>query len=163
MPIRTLVTYATRCGSTREVAQAIAAELEQRGGSVDLLPLQQAARLAEYDAVVLGSAVRFGRWLPEALKFVEQNRAALNQKQTAVFTVHLMNLGDDEASRTARQAYLDPVRALVTPAAEAFFAGVGDSSKVSFLERIIAKMVKSPEGDFRNWDAIRSWGRSIPA
>jgi menaquinone-dependent protoporphyrinogen oxidase len=158
---KVLIAYATRCGSTVEVAQAVAEELTKRGFAVDV---RQAAKVTEidgYTAVVVGSAVRFGSWMPEAVKFVEQNRAALNNLPTAFFAVHLMNMSDDDASRKARLAYLDPVRKLVSPKAEAFFPGVGDLSKVSFLERLIGKMVKSPEGDFRDWTKIRAWAQEI--
>jgi menaquinone-dependent protoporphyrinogen oxidase len=72
-----------------------------------------------------------------------------------------MNMGGDEASRKARLAYLDPVRKLVVPKYEAFFSGVGDMSKVSFLEGLIGKLVKSPAGDFRDWDTIRAWSQTV--
>jgi menaquinone-dependent protoporphyrinogen oxidase len=110
---------------------------------------------------VLGSAVRVGQWLPEAVKFVEQHRPVLSQHPVALFAVHIMNLEDDDASRKARLAYLDPVRKLITPRAEAFFAGVGDLTKLNFVERMLGKMAKAPEGDFRDPQAIRAWGMSL--
>lgn len=161
MSKKILVTYATRAGSTAEIAQAIGQTLTGQGASVDVLPLKQVTDLAGYDAVVIGSAIRFGQWLPEASKFVAEHQAVLSQKPTAFFAVHLMNQGDNEASRTARLAYLDPIRKLVSPRAEAFFAGVGDIAKVSFIERMIGRMVKSPEGDFRDWPQIRTWAESL--
>ncbi len=156
-----LIAYATRCGSTAEVADAIGKVFCERGAAVDVLPLKEVRSLDGYAGFVLGSAIRFGAWLPEAAQFVEQNLARLKQAPTAFFTVHLNNTADDEASKTARLAYLEPIRKLVPPAAEAFFAGVGDFSKVNFLERLMAKMVKSPEGDFRDWQKIRGWAEEI--
>jgi menaquinone-dependent protoporphyrinogen oxidase len=45
------------------------------------------------------------------------------------------------------------------------FAGVLDFSKMSFLTRLIFKTVSTVtgvrEGDYRDWDAIRSWAQSI--
>lgn len=161
MKERILVTYATRAGSTTQVAAAIAETLTARGYQVDLTPVKENPPVAQYHAVVLGSAVRFGQWLPEAIKFVESNRGALNQMPTAFFAVHILNTGDEETSRAARRAYLDPVRKLVQPKCEAFFAGVGDLAKVSLIERLIGKAVKSPEGDFRDWAAIRGWAETI--
>ncbi len=158
---KVLVAYASRSGSTMEVAQAVAHELTNRGYAVDMRMAKQVSSLDGYAAVVVGSAVRYGQWLPEAVKFVEQNQAALKQMPTAFFAVHLMNMDEDETSRKARLAYLDPVRKLVMPKSEAFFSGVGDPSKVSFLERLIAKAVKSPEGDFRDWAKIRDWAQNI--
>ena len=141
---KVLIAYATRCGSTFEVAQAIAEELTKRGCAVDVCQASKVTGLEGYTAVVVGSAVRFGSWLPEAVKFVEQNQAALSKLPVSFFAVHLMNMGDDETSRQARLAYLDLVRKQVTPKAEAFFPGVGDQSKVSFLERLVSI-------GFRSW------------
>ena len=158
---KVLIAYVSRAGSTQEVAQAVAEELTKRGCAVDVRPAVKVTSIEGYTAVVVGSAVRFGSWLPEAVKFVEQNRAALNNLPTAFFAMHLLNTGDDEASRAARMAYLDPARKLVKPEAEAFFSGVGDLNKVSLFERLIGKMVKSPEGDFRDWSKIRAWAQEI--
>ena len=52
------------------------------------------------------------------------------------------------------QLFADLLRKFVTPKIAAFFAGVGNWKKASFLEGLIGKMVKAPEGDFRDWPAI---------
>lgn len=161
MADKILVAYATRCGSTVEVAQAVAKTLTARGFSTDVRLVKQVASVTDYHAVVIGSAIRFGQWLPEAVQFVAQNSAALTRLSCAFFAVHVLNQGDDEASRNARLAYLDPVRKLVPSAEEAFFAGALDIKKVNFLERVIARMVKSPEGDFRDWQKIDAWSKTI--
>jgi len=161
MSEKILVAYATRAGSTAEIAETIGQTLALQNGAVDVLPLEKVKSLKGYKAVVLGSAIRIGHWLPEAVRFVEQNRDSLAQMPAAFFAVHLMNLGSDEANRKARLAYLDPVRKLVTPKKEAFFAGVGDYKKVSWLDRLLARAVKAPEGDFRDWTAVRAWAEEL--
>lgn len=158
---RVLVVYASRAGSTAEVAAAIAETIAARGYAVDVKPIKDNPSVDGYQAVLVGSAVRFGAWLPVAVKFVEANRLALSQVSTSFFAVHLNNRGDDEVSRAARHAYLDAARQLVAPKAEAFFAGVGDPAKMSLLEGLISKAVNSPEGDFRDWTAIRGWAKDI--
>ncbi len=163
MPKKVLVAYATRAGSTAEIARLIGETLAAHGAAVDVLPLKSVTGLADYQAVVIGSAIRFGGWLPEAVKFVEQNREVLGQRPLAIFAAHILNMEGDETSRQNRHLYLEPVRKLVTPRAEALFAGVGDPTKVSFVERQLYKVVKAPQGDFRSWQAIRDWAESLPA
>lgn len=158
---KTLVAYVTRGGSTAEIALAIAKTLSAHGAEVDVLPINQVTGLKNYQAVVLGSAIRMSQWLPDAVKFVEHNQAQLSQMPTAFFAVHLMNMGIDEASHRSRQAYLDPIRKLINPQKEAFFAGVGDWKKVSFVDGLIGKAVKAPEGDFRDWEAIHAWTEDL--
>lgn len=158
---RILVAYATRAGSTAEIAGAIAETLAARGYAVDVKPVKEKPNLAGYTAVVLGSAIRMGNWLPEMVKFIEANQAALAALPTALFTVHMLNTGDDEASRAARTAYLKAVRPLLPDAEAVYFAGKMDFARLSFLDRAIAKMVKAVEADQRDWDAIRRWAGTV--
>jgi menaquinone-dependent protoporphyrinogen oxidase len=66
MEKKVLVAYASKCGSTGETAKAVAEEIAARGKSVDVRPAENVKDISGYSAVVLGSAVRFGRWLPPA-------------------------------------------------------------------------------------------------
>jgi menaquinone-dependent protoporphyrinogen oxidase len=157
MTDRILITYATRAGSTAEIAAAIGANLSQRGLMVDVKPVKSNPALGEYQAVILGSAIRMGSWLPEAVDFVKSNQQALNQMPVALFTVHMLNTEDDETSRANRLAYLDAVRPLLNNPEEIYFQGKMDFSRLSLLDRFISKMVKAVEADNRDWDRIRSW------
>ena len=156
-----LIAYASRCGSTGEVAQAIAQELTAQGQAVDVRLAKDVSDLSGYQAVVVGSAIRFGKWLPEAVTFVEKNRLALNRVPTAFFSVHALALDDSTASQRRRRAYLDTVRRIVAPKHEAFFAGKVDPARLSIGERFLARLVRAPEGDLRDWNGIRGWAQQI--
>lgn len=156
-----LVTYATRAGSTMEIAQAIALELEKRSFAVNYCPIQQVTNLEDYSYVVIGSAIRIAAPLPEVTQFIEDHHASLRGIPLAFFAVYLQNSGEDEASQQARLAYLDLIRKLLPIQHEAFFTGVFDPTKLSFAEGLIARMKRAPTGDFRNWEAISEWGQSI--
>jgi len=158
---RILVAYATRAGSTAEIATAVAETLSARGYAVDVKPVKEKPNLAGYTAAVLGSAIRMGAWLPEAVDFVKANQVALHAMPVALFTVHMLNTGDDEASRTARAAYLNAVRPLLTSAEEAYFEGKMEFARLSFLDRFIARMVKAVEADNRDWDKIKLWANTL--
>lgn len=58
----------------------------------------------------------------------------------------------------ARTIALDPIRNQFRLMHEAYFTGVYDPTKVSAIERLMGEMVKTPVGDFRDWDAIKKWG-----
>jgi menaquinone-dependent protoporphyrinogen oxidase len=112
----------------------------------------------------VGSAIRMGSWLPEAVDFVTKNQAALNKMPTAFFVVSGYLRENTPEVRAKVSAFLDPVRAIMKPGKEGLFAGKMDYSKISFLDRTIAKMVKSVEGDWRKWDEIRTWAAdAVPA
>lgn len=154
---RILVAYATRAGSTAEIAAAIGESLAARGYAVDVKPVKEKPNPASYTAIVVGSAIRMGSWLPEAVDYIKSNQATLAAMPVSLFTVHVLNTGADDASRAARAAYLKAIRPLLPDAEEVYFEGLMDFGRLSFLDRIIAKMVKSVDADHRDWAAIRAW------
>ena len=161
MTQRILVTYATRAGSTADIAAAIGETLAARGFSVDVTPVKAQPALDGYAAVILGSPIRMGGWLPEVVRYVEAHEAALNALPTALFTVHMLNTEDDETSRTARDGYLKAIRPLLPDADNVYFRGAMDFSRLSLIDRFISKMVKAVEADARDWGAIRSWAEGV--
>jgi len=158
---RVLVIYATRAGSTGEVAQVISERLCAQGFDAEVLPVDAVKSLAGFQAVVLGSAIRYSAWLPEMNKFIEAHQAELSRLPSALFTLHMQALGDDAASRDARAGYTKTVHAFVAPRDEVFFAGKIDPATLSFFERLAVKMVKSPVGDKRDWDRIGQWADGL--
>lgn len=157
-----LVAYATRFGSTEEVAETIAATLSEQGLVVTIQPMAEVHSLAEYDAVVLGSAVNYAKWLPIAADFVREQQDALDEVPVALFTVHIRNITDDAESRRNRLAYLDEIRPYVQPVSEGFFAGrFNRHAAVELIPRWLAFIV--PTFDFRKWDKIRTWAKNLPA
>jgi menaquinone-dependent protoporphyrinogen oxidase len=161
MTKRTLITYATRAGATVGVADTIGAELRRRGLDVDIQPVTTNPIVAKYEVVILGSAIRMANWLPEMVEFIKVNQQILQSRPVALFTVHILNTGTDETSRAARLAYLNTVRPFLNPVDEVFFAGRIDLATLSFVDRLMVKMVKSPIGDFRDWDGIRGWSSAV--
>ena len=159
-----LVAYASKAGSTAEVAQAIGETLSAQGATVDVLQVKHVKDLSAYTAVIIGSAIRMGQWLPEAVNLVKAQQAELRQRPTAFFLVSGF-LKDNTPEMTQKVGtFLDPVRAIFEPASIGMFAGKMDYSKLSFLDRTIAKAVGSVEGDWRNWDTIRAWAaQALPA
>jgi menaquinone-dependent protoporphyrinogen oxidase len=159
---RILITYATKAGSTAEIAARIGEIIAQKGVAVDLLPVSKVNDLTPYQAVVVGSVIRVGSVLPEVKTFIEKNQSTLSQKPFSLF-IGCMTLAEDTAeNRKTVSAYLDPIRALVKPASEGLFAGVMNLKKLPLFERLMIKMMKAPEGDFRNWDQISAWAESVP-
>jgi len=153
---RVLVAYASATGSTIDIAAAIGETLGASGLSMDVKPVQEKPQVDGYQAVLIGSAVHHGNWLPEAIDFVKANQPALNRVPVALFAVHITNVGDDETSQKNRRAYLDAVRPLLQPVAEGFFAGRFDRRGAALLlPGLLARLV--PTLDFRNWEKIRAW------
>jgi menaquinone-dependent protoporphyrinogen oxidase len=161
-----LVAYASRAGSTAGVAEAIGQTLAESGAQVEVRPMKDVEDLAPYRAVVAGSAIQGGKWLPEAMQFMQTHQAALAQKPFAAFLVCMTLAIANGKYREHVADFLQPVRALVRPVGEGLFAGALDISKVpSFRDRLMFRLSVIfgvwSEGDHRDWNAIRAWAESI--
>jgi menaquinone-dependent protoporphyrinogen oxidase len=161
-----LVTYASRNGATAGVAEAIGKTLAENGVQVEVLPMTEVKDLTPYQAVVAGSAIQAGKWLPEAMQFVQTRRAELAQKPFAAFLVCMTLAMKNVKAHEMVPVWLEPVRALVKPVKEGYFAGVLDVGKVpSFSDRLKFRISVLlgvwTEGDHRDWDAIRAWASSL--
>src|SRR5512146_423742 len=167
MANKILVTYASRTGSTAEVAEAIARTLTESGAQVDVLPMQAVKDLTPYQAIVAGSAIRKSKWLPEAVQFIRAHQSALLHKSFAMFTVCItLAMKNGEEYRPAVQGWVAPIRSLVRPLSEGLFAGKLDFDKLpfnwdTFLFRISVAMGVFPRGDHRDWKAIGAWAESL--
>jgi menaquinone-dependent protoporphyrinogen oxidase len=164
MKNKLLIAYGSRCGSTGGVAEAVGQVLSTPGTAVDVRLVKDVNDLSPYQAVIVGSAIRMGKWLPEAVEFVKNHQDALSRVPVAYFAVCLTMKHDTVENRGKALAYLDPVRRQfpqVKPADIGLFAGALDYKKLSFAYSLILKVKAASEGDFRNWEAIRTWATNM--
>ena len=154
-----VVAYASKHGSTEGIAQHIAARLVDRGMQSEARPAADITDLAQADAVVLGSAIYAGSWMNEALEFVDRHERPLTQVPVWLFSSG--PLGDQVADDEEQPRQLAGIRARVAPRDHRVFSGALDTASLGFGERMIAKAVKAPDGDFRDWDEITAWADEI--
>jgi menaquinone-dependent protoporphyrinogen oxidase len=159
---RVLITYASKYGSTGGVADAIGKEICSKDVTADVVLIKNAINISSYQGVVIGSAIYMGKWLPEAVDFVKKNRGILRQVPVSYFLV-CMTLSHPTKENLAKVlAYMDPILKAVPevrPVGIGTFAGALDYSNLSWLNKKILKSKGTPEGDFRDWNAIRAWAR----
>jgi menaquinone-dependent protoporphyrinogen oxidase len=162
MSARILVAYATRNGSTAEIAQAIGRELTNTGFTVDVAEIKTVSNLASYNAIVIGGPLYMGSVDGSVGKFVGKNRELLLKLPVAAFVVGLAPKNPDPAAVGMAMAALKKSLEPVTPAASVLFAGKLDPAKVNFVMRKFLEMANIPAGDFRDWDVIAAWSRKLP-
>jgi menaquinone-dependent protoporphyrinogen oxidase len=151
-----LVSYATKQGSTAEVADFVAKRLETHGATVDVRRAREVRDLSGYDAVVLGAPLYMGRWHGDARGFVRRRRKALATMPFAVFALGPVSSKEEDMIGARKQ--LDGALARVrdvTPLAVGLFAGVIEPAKLRF------PFNKMPAGDWRDWDAIGAWADEV--
>jgi menaquinone-dependent protoporphyrinogen oxidase len=151
-----LVAFATKYGSTEEVAAEVAAVLVERGADVELRLASDLRRLDGYGAVILGAPLYMGRWHRDARRFLSRHEATLASVPTAVFA-----LGPIHEETTEFEDAEQRVKGVLakTPAAQpvdvAIFGGRVDPAELSF------PFNRMPAADIRDWTAIKEWARRI--
>ncbi len=163
-----LIAYATEFGTTGEVAEAIGEVLYQEGNTVETKWVKNVKDVNNYDAVIIGSDIQYDKWMSDATEFVTANQNSLSKLPVAYFFTCLTLSSQSEKAEKQAMAYSDKLVALVPqvkPVSVGRFAGVLDYSKMSFFVRLIFKVISLitgvQEGDYRDWDAIRSWAKSM--
>lgn len=155
-----LIAVASKHGSTREIAQAIAEDLRAQDLVVELREAGEVSDIAGYEAVILGSGVYAGSWLPEAKHFAETQRTELSRLPVWIFSSG--PIGDDPQPHEDPQKLAAPLGDVVVRD-HRIFVGKLDRQNLGFGERLIARVVGAPEGDFRDWAAIHQWAGEIAA
>jgi len=165
MSDKVLVTYASKHGATAEIAEKIGGILREAGVDIDIMPVKQAKDPSAYGAVVLGSAAYIGQWRKDAVKYLKENAASLGQRPVWLFYSGPAGEGDPVELLKGRiyPPGLQPTIDTIKPRDIAVFHGDVRPEKFGKLERLVIKSVKSPMGDFRDWDAIDAWAKGIAA
>jgi menaquinone-dependent protoporphyrinogen oxidase len=147
-----LVAYATRHGSSREVAEEISAILQERGVEVEFRRARDVRDpIGDPDLVVLGAPLYSGRWHRDAHRFLKRHRKELSAVPVAVF-----GMGPREPEEQAWQrsrGQLDRAlakRDWLKPTAVVVFGGVDPPKRRGGSQR-----------DLRDWDAIRAWALMV--
>ena len=158
-----LVAYCTRSGSTAGVAARIAAGLRDHGHRVDLRTVSDAGAPGGHDAVVLGSPVFDGRWMPEADAYAAEHAAELTLRAVWIFSVG--TFGDTKRLRgpLARREprNIDDLRTAVRPRGYRVFAGAIDRDAWPRMARLVFHAIGGRFGDNRDWAEIDRWAAQI--
>ncbi|MEZ4668121.1 MAG: flavodoxin domain-containing protein [Anaerolineae bacterium] len=159
-----LVAYATRTGSTREVAEFVAQILRKAGAEVDVRLAREIFDLSWYDGVVLGTAIRDKHALPEAITFAQRHQRQMRDMPVAYFTLGITMIENTPQNRQLATGYIEPLLQAKQPVSLGLFAGRIDQSLLSWPRRLLLSLFKSgpmAEADHRDWDKIRDWAEGL--
>ena len=169
--MKVLVAYVSGYGATAEVAKEIAQVLA-RDHQVEVKSAAAVKSLAPYEAVVLGSSMRTGRWLGGLPRFLGRFHRELTEKSLALFAVCL-TARTLEGSRRVLSESLPRLLARhpqISPVATAAFGGVLDFERYNLALRMLMRRMAAEDGlptsglvDLRNWQAIREWAAALAA
>jgi menaquinone-dependent protoporphyrinogen oxidase len=161
--MRVLVTAASKHRATGEIADVIGKVLAEHGFDTDVIQPAEVGSVADYDAVVLGSAVYMGHWLEPAKALVRRSRDTLAARPVWLFSSGPVG---DPSRKLVQQMGADPVDlGEIGDATRArdhrMFAGKLDKRNLRLHQRAALTVVRGLEGDVRDWTEIRQWAARI--
>lgn len=154
-----LVTAATKYGSTAGTAERIADGLRQAGHEVTTRPPGEVDSLDGIGAVVLGSAVYAGTWLPEAREFAHRFEGDLVRRGVWLFSSG--PLGDPR--ERVEDVQVTHLAVTIGAYEHRVFPGVVDPAVLDDDDRAVVHALHAPVGDFRDWDAVDAYAHAIGA
>lgn len=165
MSRRVLVAYATKHGSTADIAEAIGGAIRQAGITTEVRPAHEVHGLDGYDAVIAGSAVYMGRWQDDGLNFLKRFERELSARPLWLFSSGPTGGGKDLDAAVA-QAKASPEEFPAPKEVERRAARMGARGHATFAGKIGDGMTGllerwMPKGDWRDFEVIRDWAHGI--
>lgn len=160
--MKVLVAYASKRGSTAEIATAIADTLRAADLEVDQRDCADVDDVSPYDAVVLGSAVYMKRWRGDAKHFLRKRSKQLAERPLWVFSSG--PVGDpDQAENPEWNEPPRIVKAVENLGARehVVFGGRLPADPHGPIEKAMVTGVPAEFRDRRDWDEIRAWAAGI--
>jgi menaquinone-dependent protoporphyrinogen oxidase len=160
---KALVVYASKYGSTAEIAATIGNTLSENGLEVKVASVDAIRDIDPYNIIVIGSAVYAGHWMANAVEFLERNVEKLAQKPVWVFSSGPTGHGDpsDLLGGWRLPENLQPTIEQINPRSVTVFHGKIDPERLHWGERLMVRAMRGATGDFRDWAAIREWALTI--
>jgi menaquinone-dependent protoporphyrinogen oxidase len=176
------VVCASRHGATAGIAGRIAEVLTSEGIQVLAADAADRPRLADVDGYVIGSGVYLGSWLKDGVRFLEEHASDLSRRPVWLFSSGPLPgssktvadadpldaaLGPAEGPGSGGHKKIAALSATIQPREHRVFLGAFDpkAPAKSMPERVLRLLPRSdsilPAGDWREWDAIEAWARSI--
>lgn len=159
--MKVLVAAASKHGATQQIAEAIGEELTARELDVTVAHVEDVTSITEYDAVIAGSAIYFGKWMKPARQFMTRHAAELATRPVWLFSSGPIPRPEAKADYSYDRREGDEIAKAVRAREHRLFVGKLDRKRLSLVERGPVRMAKLPDGDFRPWEEIKTWAAGI--
>jgi menaquinone-dependent protoporphyrinogen oxidase len=162
-----LVAYASAFGSTREIAERIAARMGRAMVDVECRQVDDIEAASGYNAVILGSAIHNQEWLPAAMSFVRRAAPQVGDTPVWAFSVGMADglpkLLRHRAKALQEQRLAEALQSEMPLRDHELFSGVYQASQMPPLLRGLFRLTGGKFGDLRDWEAVDAWADQIIA
>ena len=164
-----LLAYSTVDGHTKTICEKILSYSET--SQVDILPIDSSINIKDYDTVVIGASIRYGKYREEIFEFIKENEELLNSKDNAFFSVNVVARKENK-NKPETNPYLIKFLNKISwqPKILDVFAGKIDYPKYKFLDKYAIKFImwitKGPTDtskvyEFTDWNRVKSFAEKL--
>ena len=164
-----LLTYSTVDGHTKTICEKILSYSET--SQVDILPIDSSINIKDYDTVVIGASIRYGKYREEIFEFIKENEELLNSKDNAFFSVNVVARKENK-NKPETNPYLIKFLNKISwqPKILDVFAGKIDYPKYKFLDKYAIKFImwitKGPTDtskvyEFTDWNRVKTFAEKL--
>jgi menaquinone-dependent protoporphyrinogen oxidase len=150
-----LVTFATRAGSSEEVAQTLAEALRSHALPVDLRRATDVHSIDQFTAVAICAALYAGRLHKDVRRFLSAHREVLTKIPVALFVLGPVH-SDEKEWTGARQQLEKELKTFpwLSPVLQEIVGGKFDPTRLGFPFNLLPALRKMPASDVRDWKLI---------
>jgi len=164
-----LLIYSTVDGHTKTICEKILSYCKT--SQVDILPIDRSINIKDYDTVVIGASIRYGKYREEIFEFIKENEELLNSKDNAFFSVNVVARKENK-NKPETNPYLIKFLNKISwqPKILDVFAGKIDYPKYKFLDKYAIKFImwitKGPTDtskvyEFTDWNRVKSFAEKL--
>tara|TARA_B100000683_G_scaffold30378_1_gene26942 strand:+ start:84 stop:611 length:528 start_codon:yes stop_codon:yes gene_type:complete len=159
-----LIVYSSTDGHTKIICQRITNFLNE-DNLVKLLPLEDAKKidLSNFEKIIIGASIRYGKHSKELYKFVNLNKNILDQKKSAFFSVNVV-ARKPEKNTAETNPYINKFLKISKwkPDIIKVFAGKVDYPSYNFFDKYVIKFImfitKGPTDTSRSYE-FTDWSK----
>jgi menaquinone-dependent protoporphyrinogen oxidase len=168
----TLIIYSTTDGQTLEICNKIFSKLNvSESSQVMHISKAEGLDLNQFDKIIIGASIRYGKHKPELYEFIKKNVACLEAKENAFFSVNVV-ARKPEKNMPETNPYMQKFLELSPwiPKKLAVFAGKIDYPKYKFVDkhmiRLIMWITKGPTDikntyEFTDWNHVDEFSKQL--
>ena len=167
-----LIIYSTTDGHTKTICERIKKFLIN-GNFVELLSLEDAKKvdLYNFEKIIIGASIRYGKHSRELYKFINLNKNTLNQKKNAFFSVNVV-ARKPEKNSAETNPYINKFLKISKwkPNKIGVFAGKVDYPNYNFFDKYIIKFIMfitngptdtSQSYEFTDWSKVDDFSKEL--
>tara|TARA_B100001250_G_C19266395_1_gene557150 strand:+ start:41 stop:568 length:528 start_codon:yes stop_codon:yes gene_type:complete len=167
-----LIIYSSTDGHTKTICERIKSFLNEVN-ETKITSLDEAIKLdlSEFNKIIIGASIRYGRHSNELYKFIEINKNILDQKESIFFSVNVVARKPEKNSPNTNP-YIKKFLKISKwkPKKIGVFAGKVDYPKYGFFDKYIIKLIMyitngptdtSQSYEFTDWSKVDDFAREL--